>query len=68
MPQSYKPAERQQADPATRAQNYVQAFHSLERDHERLDQYQSRDERKVVEGQLQALAGKIKATARPRVL
>jgi Ti-type conjugative transfer relaxase TraA len=60
-PESYKPAERQQADPATRAQNYVQAFHSLERDHERLDRYQSRDERKVVEGQLQALAGTIKA-------
>jgi hypothetical protein len=61
MPQSYKPAERQQADPATRAQNYVQAFHQLERDHERLDRYQSRDERKVVEGQLQALADTIKA-------
>jgi len=61
MPQSCKPAEWQQADPATRAQNDVQAFHSLERDHERLDRYQSRDERKVVEGQLQALAGTIKA-------
>lgn len=60
-PESYKPAERERADPATRAQNYVQAFHSLERDHERLDRYQSRDERKVVEGQLQALAGTIKA-------
>jgi Ti-type conjugative transfer relaxase TraA len=60
-PKSYKPAERQRPDAQTRARTYIDAFQQLQEQRERYSGYSDRDERRAVDGQLQALAGTIKA-------
>jgi Ti-type conjugative transfer relaxase TraA len=60
-PKTYKPAERQRPDAQTRARTYIDAFQQLQEQRERFSGFGDRDERRAVDGQLQALAGTIKA-------
>jgi Ti-type conjugative transfer relaxase TraA len=60
-PKTYKPAERQRPDAQTRARTYINAFQQLQEQRERFSGFGDRDERRAVDGQLQALAGTIKA-------